>query len=255
MTSLASKLKTIEKLAVDNSPVLLTAIGVAGVIGTSILSMRAARKADRMLYEAGSKIGSGEDFGIKEEIKATWTAYIPPVVSGVTTITAIVLANHIGTKRAAALAAAYTISEKAYTEYRDKVVERLGEKEENQIRNEVVKDRVRQMPPSEGNVLMVSGGEHLFIEMYTGRYFRSDMQTVRKAVNEINHKINTHGYASISDFYDLLNLSHTAVSDELGWSSDKLMDVDFQPVLSEDGQPCVGINFMTGPVRDYSRFH
>ncbi len=102
---------------------------------------------------------------------------------------------------------------------------------------------------------MVGDGDHLFMEMYTGRYFRSDMQTVKSAVNEINYKINTHGYASISEFYDLLNLQHTAVSDEMGWTSDKLMDVDYTAVLSEDGRPCVAINFMTGPVRDYSRFH
>ncbi len=177
------------------------------------------------------------------------------MVSGTVTVGAIVMANHIGTKRAAALATAYTISERAYSEYREKVIERIGDKEESKVRNEIVQDRVRKMPPNEGNVLMVAGGDHLFIEMYTGRYFRSDMETVRKAVNDINYKINTHGYASVSDFYDIVGLRHTAVSDEMGWTSDKLMDVNFDAVLSEDGQPCVGITFMTGPVRDFSRFH
>jgi len=102
---------------------------------------------------------------------------------------------------------------------------------------------------------MVGAGDHLFMEMYTGRYFRSDMQTVRAAVNDINHQINTHGYASISDFYQRVGLQNTAVSSELGWSNDKMMDVDYTAVLSEDGQPCVGINFMTGPIRQYDRFH
>lgn len=261
MSSLVRKIRSIEKLAVDNSPVLLTAIGVAGSIGTAFLAYRAGVKTEQIRKQeyddrlAKTGLTGFEKPTRREIFDLTWPQYIPPLVSGTVTITAIVLANHIGTKRAAALAAAYTISEKAYTEYREKVVERLGEKDENKLRNDIAQDRVRNNPPTEGNVLMVGGGDHLFMEMYTGRYFRSDMQTVRKAMNDINYKINVHGYASISDFYDLLNLAHTSVSDEMGWTRDKLMDIDFDPVLSEEGQPCVAINFMTGPVRDYSRFH
>lgn len=257
MISLAGKMKVLEKLAIDNSPVLLTAIGVAGVIGTAVLTHKAARNAYRRSeHEERELAMRGEDgLSRKEEFKLVYTCYIPPVISGGLTIGAIVMANRIGTKRAAALAAAYTISERAYEEYREKVVERLGEKDESKMRNEIVEERVRKMPPTESNVLMIAGGDHLFLELYTGRYFRSDIETIRKAVNEVNYKINTHGYASISDFYDLIDLPHTAVSDELGWNSDKLMDINFDAVLSEDGQPCVGISFMTGPVRDYSRFH
>jgi hypothetical protein len=271
MISLSGKAKVLEKLAIDNSPVLLTAVGVAGVIGTAVLTHRAATKAeiwrrneiekrnaeyvDENARPAATLIGEVRPISKKEHFQETWKLYIPPVISGSLTVGSIIMANRIGTKRAAALAAAYTISEKAYAEYREKVIEKMGEKEHDKIRNEIAQDRVRQMPPSEGNILMVSGGDHLFMEMYTGRYFRSDIETIRKAVNEVNYKINTHGYASISDFYDLIGLAHTAVSDTLGWTSDKLMDVNFDAVLSEDGQPCVAINFMTGPVRDYSRFH
>lgn len=247
------KLKSLEKLAIDNSPVLLTAIGVAGTVGTAILTHRAATKAERLIVDRGVPVVSGNYR--KDTLRFVWKFYIPPVVSGTVTVGAVVLANRIGTKRAAALAAAYTISEKAYNEYRDKVIEKIGENEERKVRTEIVEDRVRRTPPSEGNVLMVGEGDHLFMEMYTGRYFRSSMETVRRAVNDINYQINTEGYASISDFYQRIGLANTAVSDEMGWTSDKLMDVEFTAVLSEDGQPCVAINFMTGPVRDYTRFH
>lgn len=258
MISLAGKAKVLEKLAIDNSPVLLTAVGVAGTIGTAILTHRAARKAERTLRDNSPRINNEPRPDLvprKEAFELVWKHYIPPVLSGTATVGAIVMANHIGTKRAAALAAAYTISEKAYTEYREKVIEKLGEKEERQVRNDIVQDRVRNNPPTEGNVLMVGSGDHLFIEMYTSRYFRSSIETIRKAVNDINYKINTHGYASLSDFYDIIGLQHTSESDAMGWNGDKLMDVDYDPVLSEDGQPCVGINFMTGPVRHHDRFH
>lgn len=247
--------KQIEKLAIDNSPALLTAVGVIGTIGTAALTHKAATKSERMLRERFETGNTSAEYSRKETVKLIWINYIPPVVSGSLTIAAVVGANHIGSKRAAAVAAAYTISEKAYSEYRDKVIERMGSNEEQKVRDEIVRDRVRDNPPTEGNVLMIGSGDHLFLEMYTGRYFRSSVESVKKAVNEINYKINTNLYASVSDFYDILNLPHTAVSDEMGWTSDKLMDVEFTAVLSEDGQPCVAINFMTGPVRDYHRFH
>lgn len=261
--SLMGKAKILEKLAIDNSPVLLTAVGVVGTIGTAVLAHRAATKAqiwrkhevDQRNRESQIAQVMPEEITRKEHFQNTWKLYIPTAISGATTVGCIVMANRIGTKRAAALAAAYTLSEKAFAEYREKVVERIGTKEHDKIRNELVEDRIRKMPPSEGNVLMVSGGDHLFMEMYSARYFRSDIETVRRAVNDINFKINTYGYASVSEFYDLLGLAHTQVSDEMGWNRDKMMDVNFDPVLSEDGQPCVGISFITVPVRNHDRFH
>lgn len=241
-------LKALEKLAVDNSPALLTAIGVAGTIGTAILSHKAATKAERLLSEESPHLTR------KERASLVWKYYIPPVVSGSLTISATILANHIGTKRAAAVAAAYTISEKAYAEYREKVVEKIGENQERKIRDEVVQDRVRNDPLNESNVVLIGSGEVLCYELYTGRYFNSSVEEIKKAMNDTNYQINNYGYASMSDFYDRIGLPRTAVSDEMGWAQDKLMDIDFTTVLSEDGRPCVAINFQTSPVRDYHRF-
>lgn len=250
------KLKALEKLAIDNSPALLTAIGVAGTIGTAILTHKAATKAAHKLIVEDAALPAGAPVLTRKEIfQSTWKLYIPPVTSGTVTIGCIVMANRIGTKRAAALAAAYTLSEKAYTEYREKVIEKIGENQEKKVRTEIVEERLRRDPLSESNVVVVGSGDVRCYELYTGRYFNSSVEAIKRAVNEVNYQINTHGYASLSDFYTHIGLPHTAVSDEIGWTSDKLMDVDFTSVLSEDGQPCVAINFQTGPVRDYHRFH
>lgn len=252
------KLKALEKLAIDNSPMLLTAIGVAGTIGTAILTHKAATKAERLLADVvDERMATRQPTKIerKEHFQMMWKFYIPPVVSGGVTIGCIVMANRIGTKRAAALAAAYTLSEKAYTEYREKVVEQIGENKERKVREEIVADRIRNNPLDESNVVIVGSGDVRCYELYTGRYFNSSVESIKRAVNEVNYQINTHGYASLSDFYTHVGLPRTAVSDEIGWTSDKLMDVDYTSVLSEDGQPCVAINFQTGPVRDYHRFH
>jgi hypothetical protein len=256
MISLPS-LKQLEKLTIDNSPVLLTAIGVVGTISTAVLTHRAAVRTVFTIERHLKTVDLHErmEFDRKKRAQMIWRLYIPPVLSGTVTCGCIIMANRIGTKRAAAVAAAYGLSERAYSEYREKVIERIGANDEQKIRTEVVRDRVLANPPNEGNVMIVGEGDHLFMEMYTGRYFRSDMESVKKARNEVNYQINTHGYASVSDFYDQLGLPHTSESDEMGWTGDKLMDIEFTAVLSEKGQPCVAINFVTGPVRNFSRFH
>jgi len=58
-------------------------------------------------------------------------------------------------------------------------------------------------------------------------------------------------YASLSDFYDLIGLPTTSFSDEVGWNSDRLLELQFSTVLSDDGRPCISIDFRTVPIRDY----
>ena len=157
--------------------------------------------------------------------------------------------------RAAAVAAAYTISEKAFSEYKEKVVERLGTPKEQKIRDEVAQDRVTKNPPNERETIITGGGEVLCYEAFTGRYFKSDMETLKKAQNDLNYVMLNDGYASLSDFYNKIDLPTTSYSDEIGWTSDKLLELNFSTVLSDDGRPCISIDFMAAPVRDYYKLH
>lgn len=253
------KLKQIEKFAIDNSPTILTVIGVIGTVGTALLTHKSTLKATEILQMEDAKRFSRDRkspvITRKETFELTWKTYIPPVTSGVVTIGCIVMANRIGSKRAAAIAAAYTISERAYSEYREKVVEKIGESKERAIRDDIVADRLRNNPQDESNVVIVGSGNVLCYDMYTGRYFDSSVESIKSAVNEINYQINTHGYASLSDFYNHIGIPRTGISDMMGWTSDKLLNVDYTAHLSEDGRPCVAINFQVEPVRNFDRFH
>lgn len=242
------KLKTIEKFALDNSPTILTVIGVVGTIGTAVLTHKAATKVQQ-------KSSGQTPVEFKLYMEENWKFYIPPVISGTVTVGCIVMANRIGSKRAAAIAAAYTISEKAYTEYRDKVVERIGANEERKIRDDVVRDRIRNNPQDESNVVLVGSGNVLCYDMYTGRYFDSAVEEIKKARNETNFQLNSDGFASVSDFYQRIGLPNTSISDQIGWTADVQMDLDFTTVMSEDGRPCVAINFNPTPNMDYRQFH
>jgi hypothetical protein len=247
--SLADAVRRAGKIVADNSPVLLTAVGVTGVITTAYLTGKASFKAAAILEE--NEIYS-DPLEVKEKVQLTWKTYIPPALMGAATIAAIIAANRVGSRRAIALAAAYSLSEKAFEEYRSKIIEKIGEKKEREARDELAQDRVSRSAGIR-EVIVTGNGSVLCYEAFTGRYFLSDMETLRKAENDINHQVIHDSFACLSDLYDLIGLSHTSFSDEVGWNMDKLLELQFSTTLSESGKPCVVVDFKVGPTRHYHR--
>jgi len=258
MPKFAEIAKTVEKFTIDNSPTILTVIGVTGTVTTAILTGRASFKAAELIAHEQTKEnirGHHQPLTTKDKMRLTWTLYIPAVGTGLLTCAATVGANQIGTRRAAAVAAAYTISERAFTEYKEKVVEKLGESKEQNIRDEVAQDRVTRNPVGDREVIVTGGGDVLCYDAFTGRYFMSDMETLKKAQNDINYQIINQEYASLSDFYNKIGIAPTAYSDEVGWNNDKLLELKLTGTLSEDQKPCISIDFAVSPVRDYYKLY
>lgn len=250
--TLATIAKSVEKFSVDNSPAILSAIGVAGTITTAVLSAKAGVEAHLILDENTERRSDGPNpQSQKEKIQLTWKVWVLPASVGTITVTSIILANRIGTRRAAAMATAYIVSAEAFDEYKHKVVEKLGETQERKVRDDIAQDRVDKA----GNALIVlDDTKVLCFEQYTGRYFNSTVETIKQAQNQINYRILNDGYASLSDFYNLIDLPLTSVSEELGWNSDKMLEIQFATVMSETQKPCISIDFDTTPVRNYHKF-
>ena len=250
--------KRAEKLAVDNSPVILTAIGVTGTITTALFAGRASFKAAQIIAEEerAARESTGDEgytCNTRRKFDLTWKLYIPAIGTGVLTVACIIAANRIGTRRAAAMAAAFSLSEKAFTEYKEKVIEKLGDADEKKVRDEIAQDRVNRNPLSSREVIITGNGDVLCHDSITGRYFQSNVESLRKAQNDINAQINHDYYASLSDFYNLIGLPDTKYSGEVGWNSDVQLELKFSTVLSEDGRPCISLEFEVYPIRDYFR--
>lgn len=232
--TLTEIIKRVGKSASNNSPALLTALGVSGTVTTAYLAHQAGMKTARRLGEEPPFITRREKFD------KTWRFYIPPVLSGVTTVGSIILATRISTKRAAAAYSVLAVSQQAFGEYKDKVVEVLGEKKEQGIHDKIAQERVLKSPPSSTTV---SAGKVLCYELYTGRYFECDKQTLDRAVNEINFQVTHHMYATLDDFYDKIGLKSTQYSDSQGWDSDRLVDLIYSTALIEEGVPVLVFSY------------
>lgn len=126
-----------------HSPEILTGIGIAGMITTTVMAVRATPKALALL-EKKKEEEHVKKLSPVEIVKATWTCYIPAAITGTVSIACLIGASSVSARRNAALATAYTLSTDAFKDYRSKVVETIGEKKEQSVRDAVAKEKIEK---------------------------------------------------------------------------------------------------------------
>lgn len=249
--------RQIEKFTVDNAPIILTAIGAVGSVAATVLSVKATFKACEKIdehWENAQRMSVNPEgmqpLTTPEKIKVVWKEYLPAAGTLTVSVACIICANRVSTKRLAAMAAAYSLSEKAYGEYREKVIEKFNANKERQVRDEIAQDHVTNNPPRDGQIIITGNGDVLCLDKPTGRYFRSNMEKLRSVQNDVNLQIVEIGGATLGDFYAWLNLKKTPFSDEVGWTSDHPLEIMFSAVLTDDNQPCIAIDYYCKPIRN-----
>ena len=93
-----------------HSPAILMGIGIAGMVTTTVVAVKATPKALRLIEEKKQELDV-ESLTPVETVKATWKCYIPAAVTGAVSIACLIGSNSVNTKRNAALATAYKLSE------------------------------------------------------------------------------------------------------------------------------------------------
>lgn len=240
--------KTIRK----HSPELLTGIGIGGMITTIGLAIKATPRA--MQHIDDCKQINGDNAKKIDILKYIWKDYLPMTISGIASISCILGASAVNNKRNAALATAYSISESALQIYKDKVIETIGEKEEQKVRDAIAKDKIDKNPVVTREIIVTEKGNTLCYETLSGRYFKSDMETIKKAVNEINRRMIGEMYISLNDFYDEIGLTNTKIGDEIGWNVNrKMLELTYSSQLASDGTPCLVIDYIELPRYDYDK--
>lgn len=251
--------KRAEKFAIENSPVILTGIGVIGTVATAYLTGKASFKARDIIAKKQTQINLNEvpqrQLTNKEKVNLVWTGYLPPAGAMLVTVAAILGANHINARRMSAMVAAYTISQKAYDEYKDKVAEKIGVTREQGVRDEVNQDRVNNNPVGNREVIITGDGEALCYDQLMDRWFRSSMENMKRAQNDSNFQLSHDGWVSLSDFYLQLGLKPTAISDGLGWTADKPIEVNIGSAIHPSNQqPVLVLDFAQGPKANFRSF-
>ena len=242
------------------SPQILTGIGVAGMITTVVLAVKATPKALELIEDKKEELDAGK-LTVVDTVKTAWKPYVPAVVTGVLSTVCIIGGNAVGTRRTAALAAAYKISETALHEYKDAIIETVGEEKAKEVKEKVAQNKLDKNPVVEKQIIVTNKGTFLCYDSLSGRYFQSDIETIRKAQNDINDYLFSEDYASLNMFYDFLGLEHTRLGAELGWKIDSgTLQIEFDSTLASDksqgiapGTPCLVLDYNVAPKYEFDK--
>lgn len=243
--------KNIGRTLKKRSPEILTGIGIAGMVATTIMAVQATPKALQLIEEKKQETGQ-QKLTVKETVKVAWKPYVPAAITSITSIACLIGASSVNVRRNAALATAYTISETALRDYKEKVVETIGEKKEKEVRDAVARDQVEKNPVSSNEVVVTGKGDTLCYDPLSGRYFKSSIEKLKRAENEMNRQMLRDGAISLNELYYEIGLDEVRIGNYVGWNAEKsLIDMCFSSQLASDGTPCVVMDFAVAPQYGY----
>lgn len=261
--NLGKMLKDTQSAMSRHSPEILTGFAIAGMVTAVVLAIKATPRAMECIEDAKEELGLEKDEKLTaaETVKATWKCYIPTAVTVAASGACMIGANSVNFKRNAALAAAYNISKTALNEYKEQVVEEVGPRKEQAIRDKVAGKRLEKNPVNQSAVIVTGSGETRFYDSISKRRFTSDIEKVRRIVNDLNARmLSGEDYVSLNDFYYELGLERVEFADDLGWNVSKngrhgMIDINLDSALVDtDGRPSIVIDYAVEPKRGYDQY-
>lgn len=158
-----------------HSPEVLVVAGVVGTVASAVMACKATTKVDFVLEETKHKIDiiregaeAGEVKGYLENGEVGMVPYSaedsqkdlaivyaqtglkfaklygPAIILGAASITSILVGHNILRKRNLALAAAYTAVDSSFKKYRGRVIERLGEQMDRELKYDIKAQEIEE---------------------------------------------------------------------------------------------------------------
>lgn len=255
-TNFKQLIESVQTKAAKHSPEILVGIGIAGMFTSTVLAVRATPKALDLIAEA--REAKDDDLTKVEVVKATWKCYIPAAVTSVAAAGCLIGGTKVNIRRNAALATAYKLSETAFTEYREKVVETIGEKKEKVVKEKIMQDRLEKDPIDKTQLIITGKGNVTCKDTIIGRPFTTNVDTIKKAEIAINRKLvsGPDGYVSLNEFYDELGLEPCDIGEDLGWKTDDgYIEIEFGSLYDENlNEPVIVLYYNVAPKLDYKKY-
>lgn len=255
-----------------HAPEIGIVVGAAGTVVGTVMACKATRKADDVLKETAeqkdkiervkhmtetkelpSDSYSDEDY--KKDLTITYAQtglklvkiYAPAVAVSGLSIACILASGRVFKKRNVALAAAYATADKSLKDYRERVIDRFGEKIDKELRYNIKAREVTEtITDDEGSSLTTKTtvdaidpnelGDYakIFDESCTGwkRDPERNLFFLKQQQNWANERLKARGYLFLNEVYESLGFMPTKAGQCVGWiydESDPLHDnyVDF----------------------------
>ncbi len=255
-------------LAQKASPQILFGVGVAGMVGSTVLACRATLKMETVLDEAKGKLDTARslqhrDYSEKDRSRdisliyfqsgvKVAKAYAPAIIVGGISIYALTSSHRILTRRNIALTAAYGALEKGFNEYRARVVDKYGEEEDRNLRYgttevEIVdpktkkKKTVTRVNPNDPSIYA------RFFDPVSPSWSKEpeyNMIFLKCQQNYANDLLRSRGHVFLNEVYDMCGIDRSKAGAVVGW------------LLTDDGSTDNFVNFgifddKTDQIRDF----
>ncbi|MFI3173925.1 MAG: DUF6353 family protein [Bacillota bacterium] len=235
-----------------HSPEILTGIGIAGMITTTVMAVQATPKALQLL-DAKKEELDVEELEAKEMVQATWQCYAPAIIVGVSTIACFASASYLSYKSQASLVSAYSLLDQHYKKYRTAAKEVYGEDADEKINAQMAEDV--WIHDGSGEYLYLPDADKsdklLFYDDYTNTFFYATAASVTAAHYHLNRNLALGGEVSVNDYKAMLGLPHIDGCDDVGWCIDLIYQagyswLDFTNIekILPDGR----VYYVIGPV-------
>lgn len=214
------------------SPTILSGLGAAGVIVTSVLAVRAT----------------------------------PTAISGTATMFCIFGANVLNKHQQAALTSAYALLNDSYNNYKDKLKELYGEEAHRKIIDAIAAEKAKDVYITADGICestSLSFNERnpddmrLFYDTFSRRYFESTIAQVLEAEYHLNRNWSLGGDVCVNDFYNFLGIEPIDGGDYLSWFyEDGISWIDFnhRKTVLEDGLEVYMVDIVYTPRMDDEPF-
>lgn len=236
-----------------NQSVILTCIAGLGVIGTMYLTSKAAVKADKALKEATDE--KGEELTTMEVVTVVAPIYAPAGAACVGTLICMAGVCSLDRKQQASLVSAYTLLEKSYKDYKEKVKEIYGSEAEENVEKEIAWDKFQETD------IISRDGRALFALADFDVVFESTLEDVIKAEYELNRYFVGTGSATLNNLLTCFGVDPIDGGDDIGWSiwcegyyGYKWVDFYNEELDPDEDEPDVEhylIHMPFGPTADY----
>lgn len=241
-----------------HSPEILVVTGIIGGVTGAVMACKATTKVGDILDDAKDTIGiihdgmeNGEIRGKeytkedgKKDLAITYVQtgfkvaklYAPAVIVGGASIACIIGGHRILTKRNIALTAAFAGSEKAFKEYRERVVERFGKELDKELRynikakeieetitDENGEEKVVKSTVHEAEINEISDYARFFDESCSGwtKDPEFNLMFLRRQQDYANEKLRKRKYLFLNEVYAMIGLPATKAGQIVGWVYDE----------------------------------
>ena len=242
-----------------HSPEILIVTGIVGIVTSAVMACKATTKINDILEDTKSQVDKVhmvlEDESISKEAYSEEDSkkdlaiiyaktglnfvklYGPSILLGAVSIASIVTSNNILRKRNIALAAAYTVVDTGFKEYRGRVIERFGEELDKELKYNIKAENVKEtFIDEDGSEKTVDKtvemtDPHACYSNYARFYddgckgWTKDPELnlvfLKQMQQYANDRLRARGHLFLNEVYDMLGIPHSSAGQIVGWIYDE----------------------------------